>query len=444
VRGLYTSLIKDGVDAWLDKEKLLPGQDWELEIRKAVREADVVVVCLSKQFNQAGFRQKEVRLALDTAMEQPEGEIFIIPARLEECDTLESLRKWHWVDLFEEDGYEMLMRALRARASKLNIAFNDAAREKIKHLSSEKVVDEKDLKSQKEDQKYLRLSLLHALDFCKIPEGEFIMGTDDDDKKDAFGNSPKHKLYLSEYYLSRTPVTIAHFVDFVKATKYKTTVEQSSNGASGLLTIFKRNIIENRHAQISDSSWQAPQGAYTVDIKSKLNHPVTMVSRADAKMYCRWLNTTSAKNLLPRGWMFRVPTEAEWEKAARGSDGRFYPWGNTLPTENIHGLLQHSGTLPVEQFSPVADSPFGCSDMLGNVREWCLDEYVIDEYSKRTHKVFRDPLVVVKDYPEVVRGGSYYLRNPNCITRDNEMFLGYAREDIGFRVCASPLHLNHE
>ncbi len=119
VRGLYTRLTQDGVDAWLDKAKLLPGQDWELEIRKAVREADVVVVCLSKQFNQAGFRQKEVRLALDTAMEKPEGEIFIIPARLEECDNLESLRKWHWVDLFEDNGYEMLTHALRVRAERI-------------------------------------------------------------------------------------------------------------------------------------------------------------------------------------------------------------------------------------------------------------------------------------------------------------------------------------
>jgi eukaryotic-like serine/threonine-protein kinase len=121
VRALHARLTNDGVDAWLDKAKLLPGQDWELEIRKAVREADVVVVCLSKQFNQAGFRQKEVRLALDTAMEQPEGEIFIIPARLEECDNLESLRKWHWVDLFEDDGYEMFTRALQARAEKIGI-----------------------------------------------------------------------------------------------------------------------------------------------------------------------------------------------------------------------------------------------------------------------------------------------------------------------------------
>ncbi len=89
-----TRTVTPCADSWFNKAKLLPGQDWELEIRKAVREADVVVVCLSKkQFNQAGFRQKEVRLALDTAMEKPEGEIFIIPARLEECDNLESLGK---------------------------------------------------------------------------------------------------------------------------------------------------------------------------------------------------------------------------------------------------------------------------------------------------------------------------------------------------------------
>ena len=116
VRDLYRRLTKDGVDAWLDKEKLLPGQDWELEIRKAVREADVVAVCLSKQFNQAGFRQKEIRLALDTAIDKPEGSTFILPARLENSEVPDSLRKWHGVDLFESDGYENLMRALRTRA----------------------------------------------------------------------------------------------------------------------------------------------------------------------------------------------------------------------------------------------------------------------------------------------------------------------------------------
>lgn len=120
---LYYRLAKDGVDAWLDNEKLIPGQDWELEIRKAIRDADLVIVCLSKQFNQAGFRQKEVKFALDTAMEKPDGEIFIVPARLEECDTLESLRRWHWVDLFEKDGYEKLTRTLSLRAERVGALF---------------------------------------------------------------------------------------------------------------------------------------------------------------------------------------------------------------------------------------------------------------------------------------------------------------------------------
>jgi hypothetical protein len=133
VRELYNRLVKDGVDAWMDKAKLLPGQDWELEIRKAVRASDVIVVCLSKQFNNAGFRQKEVRLALDTAMEKPDGEIFIIPARLEVCENLESLKKWHWVDLFEDNGYDMLLRALRARSDSMGATL------RVKRRSTPKV-----------------------------------------------------------------------------------------------------------------------------------------------------------------------------------------------------------------------------------------------------------------------------------------------------------------
>ncbi len=124
VKTLYDRLVKDGVDAWLDKEKLIPGQDWELEIRKAVQESDVVVVCLSRQFNKAGIQQKEVRLALDTAMEKPEGEIFIIPAQLEDCENLEHLKKWHVVDLFEENGYDMLVKALRIRAESIDAALH--------------------------------------------------------------------------------------------------------------------------------------------------------------------------------------------------------------------------------------------------------------------------------------------------------------------------------
>lgn len=124
VENLYLFLRNEGVDVWMDKKNLLPGADWEYEIRKTVRESDIVIVCLSKKFSTAGYKQKEVRLALETAMEKTEGEIFIIPGRLEKCETLESLRKWHWVDLFEENGYGQLMLALSTQAAKSHTVLN--------------------------------------------------------------------------------------------------------------------------------------------------------------------------------------------------------------------------------------------------------------------------------------------------------------------------------
>jgi outer membrane protein assembly factor BamD (BamD/ComL family) len=117
---LYKRLVVEGVDAWLDKEKLLPGQDWRVEIPRAVRESDVVVVCLSnKSITQEGYIQKEILFALDKKKKKPEGAIFLIPARLEDCIVPDRLSRWQWVDLFEEDGFIKLLRSLKLRADKV-------------------------------------------------------------------------------------------------------------------------------------------------------------------------------------------------------------------------------------------------------------------------------------------------------------------------------------
>ena len=115
VRKLYTRITKKaGIEAWFDAEKLLPGQDWESEIRKAILESNVIVVCLSRQFNRlGGYRHRELKLALEKASLLPDNEIFIIPVRLEKCALPKRLRRWQCVDLFEADGYRKLMRALR-------------------------------------------------------------------------------------------------------------------------------------------------------------------------------------------------------------------------------------------------------------------------------------------------------------------------------------------
>ncbi len=123
VRSLYTRLSSEkNIDAWLDEKKLLPGQDWDLEIKKALRDSDVIIVCLSRNsISREGYIQKEIMNALDIADEKPEDTIFIIPLKLEDCQTPRRLSRWQWVNYYDENGYEMLMRSLRHRASKLAV-----------------------------------------------------------------------------------------------------------------------------------------------------------------------------------------------------------------------------------------------------------------------------------------------------------------------------------
>jgi hypothetical protein len=114
VRRLYRRLLREGADVWLDQEKLLPGQDWAFEIRKAIHRSDVALVCLSKQFNQhGGFRHEELRLALEKAASLSDGTIFLIPVRLEPCELPETLCRWQCLDLFKADGYKRLIHVLR-------------------------------------------------------------------------------------------------------------------------------------------------------------------------------------------------------------------------------------------------------------------------------------------------------------------------------------------
>lgn len=125
VRDLYKRLVREGIDAWLDQEKLLPGQDWRVEIPRAVQEADVVVICLSnKSITKEGYIQKEIKFALDSAEEKPDGTIFLIPARIEDCVVPEKLSRWQWVDLFEENGFVKLLRSLKLRADKVGASLS--------------------------------------------------------------------------------------------------------------------------------------------------------------------------------------------------------------------------------------------------------------------------------------------------------------------------------
>ena len=438
IRELYHRLIADGFDAWLDEEKLIPGQDWDLEIRNAVRDADVVLICLSKgSTTKAGYVQKEIRFALDIADEQPESAIYLIPTRLEDCSVPSRLSRWQWVDLFDFNGYEKIRTALKTRVTHLGIPYTNITTEeeylnaaialtkgeekitisllqrklRIGYTRAVKILNAMVQKGFIESENEAHLFLEPQM--VRIPAGKFLMGStleqamqaikDGAAKSQVELEQPQHEVRLSEYSIGKYPVTNREYRSFVIDSEYKPPRGWSGN--------------------------QYPDG--------KGDHPVVYVSWEDANSFCEWLSEKTNK-------AYRLPTEAEWEKAARGADGSIWPWGNVFDEFNANTKEAKIGdTSPVRQFAPEGDSPYGCVDMSGNVREWCTDWFDEKEYTNRQTQPVMDPKGPKEGKPwsmRVLRGGSFNMGRAiaRCAARD-DFFPDLSERNIGFRIAVSPI-----
>jgi formylglycine-generating enzyme required for sulfatase activity len=151
--------------------------------------------------------------------------------------------------------------------------------------------------------------------------------------------------------------------------------------------------------------------------------------------YCRWLDGL-LKGQLPLGYTMRLPTEAEWEKAARGTDGRTWPWGDTFDKDKCNSSESDRGsTTPVGLYSPRGDSPYGCADMAGNVCEWTHSRYKLYPYRAGDGREFEKVSIA-----RVLRGGSFnrYRWSVRCAYRDWGD-LNFIDWDRGFRVAVSPI-----
>jgi hypothetical protein len=128
VREIYQRLDSEGwMDVWMDEKKIYPGQDWNYEIEQAVEEADVILICLTKNsVTKEGYVQRELRIILDYADYKPEGTLYIIPVRLEECEPPKRIRRWQYADYFPEShqntAYQRLLESLKFRATHLGIS----------------------------------------------------------------------------------------------------------------------------------------------------------------------------------------------------------------------------------------------------------------------------------------------------------------------------------
>ena len=230
------------------------------------------------------------------------------------------------------------------------------------------------------------------LELVRVPAGEFLMGSDPKVDPQAFADEqPQHRLSLPEFYIGKYPVTNPQYAGFVVATHHK-----------------------------APSHWQ--KGAY---LAFTAEHPVAGVVWDDAVAFCRWLSEAT-------GRPFRLPSEAEWEKAARGSDGRIYPWGDQAPTEKRCNIGKSVGdTTPVGNY-PDGASPCGALDMAGNVWEWTGSIYKPYPYTPADS---RDPLG--SRGARVLRGGACYniARDVRCACRYGNYPHGHGLE-LGFRVVA--------
>jgi sulfatase modifying factor 1 len=235
-----------------------------------------------------------------------------------------------------------------------------------------------------------------------IPAGEFTMGSDSGEADEK----PQRNLYLPDFYISRYPVTNAEFETFVKATGHVTTAEKEGKGGVWL---------GDKWDWVKGADWRHPRGPDS-GITGKDTHPVVQVSWDDALAYCQWAGK-------------RLPTEAEWEKAARGVDGRIWPWGD----EWVNGKCNTSeagvgDTTPVGRYSPASDSPYGVADMAGNVWEWVGDWYKAYPGSTDRSDSFGEKY-------RVARSGSWYHNQDNarCAFRNRDR-PDSRNFDLGFRL----------
>jgi formylglycine-generating enzyme required for sulfatase activity len=236
-----------------------------------------------------------------------------------------------------------------------------------------------------------------GMEFMLVPRGRFLMGSRQDTALATATEKPQHTVEIAQdYWLARFPVTNGHFE------KYLYTTRQKHDWVRG---------------------WE-----------KKRDHPVVNISWHVAMAFCVWLNQTCGQEL-PAGYIFRLPTEAEWEKAARGEMGLEWPWGNAFDLTRCNSdESKKGGTTPVGAYSPQGDSPYGCADMAGNVWEWTLSINMPYPYKKDDGR--ENP---GERGARVLRGGSfnYDRRVARCASRLGNL-LNVWDQSCGFRVGVVP------
>lgn len=408
VRELYKRLSAERwLEPWLDEENLLPGQDFDLEITKAVHDADIIIICLSKlSVAKDGYVNKEIRRALDIADEKPEGTIYIIPLRLDECEPkFERLKKLHWADYFTPTAHEKLLKALKFRANALGI-------------------DIPELNEPPKTPAHL-IAIPDLYQFIEIP----MVANSKVEYPFWIGKYPVTNLQYERFLNDQDFLNSVHWLDFPK---FDMDCSPIGNWGEAGRKFLKDELKKINSKLLLPRFWNHKDFGI-----SDPHNPVVGVSWFEANAYCEWLYRNWEE--LPEGQnnphlrpsTVRLPLETEWVLAAGGDVPELrYPWDESgQETKSLKVILERANveesgfghTTPVNKF-PLGQSPFGVMDMAGNVWEWQANFYVKDfEWL-----AFRGGSWYHNQFKDRLTGRQYFH-----ISRPNK-----AWNDYGFRVVA--------
>ncbi len=288
-----------------------------------------------------------------------------------------------------------------------------------------------------------------------IPSGTFRMGTNDEDiaklakseidwrSIEWFKNEqPSHKVFLSEFAIGKYSVTNAEYRLFWEAKDYENKDYWSDDGWRWLngqleadLSIYDKDfrkrvedwlkgrpVDKRRHPFFwDDPQWNAP------------NLPVVGVTWYEAEAYCKWLSAMTSEK-------YRLPTEAEWEKAARGLQNSLWPWGDEWDPNKCNSEESKFGATTPAGMYPDGTYPNGPLDMVGNVWEWCADWWEGDLYQKRENEEVRDPSGPLSGSARVLRGGAWFSYRGSCRAAFRFRFVpAFFYFVVGFRAVGSPV-----